>query len=86
MTVLVDVPIDAERLGGETLTFTLDIKTTVLELKEKLAEKVGVAASKQKLKSEVNQIFFKDNHSLGYYNVSDHTTLSLGVKTRGGKK
>lgn len=61
------------------------VMETVLDVKNKLAQLVGLAANKQKLVS-VNGGFMKDNDTLAFYNIANGSTLSLQTKERGGRK
>jgi len=59
----------------------------VSEVKDKLAEELGIPANKQKLKGKGdNSAFLRDNQTLASYNMTNETILQLGEKIRGGKK
>ena len=75
-----------EKLNGEVLEIDVEsLSITVQALKQMLSPMLGLAANKQKL--QVDTVgFLKDNLSLAHYNLSEESTLSLGVKERGGRK
>ncbi len=73
---------------GQTLALSAELKQSVADLKNLIKDRLGgMPPAKQKL--EIKGIgVLKDNVSLAYYNVTEDTVISLGVKTRGrgGKK
>jgi len=88
VTVIIQVPKDDKadyKMQGQNITMSFDLKTTVGAIKDKIAEVVGVAANKQKLKAD-GLPFFKDQQNLASYNITSGTYLQLGLKVRGGKK
>jgi splicing factor 3A subunit 1 len=52
---------------------------------DKIKEGLGMPQNKQKLKAPGISIL-KDQNSLAYYNMRSGTSVSLGVKERGGRK
>jgi len=50
-----------------------------------LKDEVGMPPNKQKLKAP-NLPMLKDHLTLAFYNITEGTIFSLGVKERGGKK
>jgi splicing factor 3A subunit 1 len=75
-----------EKLNGEVLEVEVEtLSISVQALKQMLSPMLGLAANKQKL--QVDTVgFLKDNLSLAHYNLSEESTVSLGVKERGGRK
>ncbi|GAM22402.1 hypothetical protein SAMD00019534_055770 [Acytostelium subglobosum LB1] len=69
----------------QTLSITLQHKDTISTLKEKVKETIGIAPNKQKLKAPGLSIL-KDQNTIAYYNLKTGTTISLGLKERGGRK
>jgi len=86
ITVKVQIPVDEkiENLKGQTLSFDVELKLSVNDLKEKIKGAIGFAANKQKLKIEPLGVL-KDTNTLAYYNFRDGTVLHLEKKERGGK-
>jgi splicing factor 3A subunit 1 len=74
--------------NGQTLTFEMDPKQTITDLKNLLKDQLGgMPPAKQKL--EVRGIgFLKDGATLASLNITNDTVITLGVKARGrgGKK
>lgn len=86
ITVKVQIPLDdkVDNFKGQTLTFDVDLKISVNDLKEKIKGETGFAANKQKLKVDPVGVL-KDTNTLAFYNFKDGTTLQLEKKERGGK-
>ena len=77
---------ESDMLNGQLLEVEVaSLQDTVGELKQRLAEVVGIAANKQKIGRD--QLgFLRDELTLAHYNVSPDIQLTLGVKERGGRK
>lgn len=82
------VPLMAEKaewkLNGQTLGITLQPSDTVAVLKARIHEQTGMPPGKQKLQYE--GMFFKDNNTLAYYNLTSGNVINLQQKERGGRK
>jgi splicing factor 3A subunit 1 len=72
-------------VNGKQVLVDTAVTERVLDVKNKLAQLVGLAANKQKLVS-VNGAFMKDADTLAYYNIHAGTTITMQVKERGGRK
>lgn len=72
-------------LTGQTISLTVELGSTVRQVKEMLSAKLEMPVSKQKLRNETVSSF-KDDTSLAHYNVAPGAVLVLAVKERGGKK
>jgi len=87
--IIVQVPTDTEKnewnFNGQNVTLILNPKDTIQTLKDKIKESLGMPQNKQKLKAPGISIL-KETYSLAYYNMRSGTTVSLGVKERGGRK
>jgi len=70
---------------GHQLEFSMEMQHTVQNIKEKIKEALGMPPNKQKLKAPGISIL-KDANTLGFYNITPGTVISLGVKERGGRK
>ena len=84
-TFLVKCPVDSNdkwQLTGQTIEITAPYMSTVKAFKALVAEKTGLPAGSQKLKTDV---FLKDAWTLAKHNVETGTTLELGVQKRGGR-
>jgi splicing factor 3A subunit 1 len=88
VTFRVVVPSSNEKpewqLNGQMLSVTLPLSDPMSALKAKLYEETGMPPGKQKLQME--NIFFKDTNTLGYYNIYPNTVVHLQIKERGGRK
>ncbi|XP_012286229.1 splicing factor 3A subunit 1 [Orussus abietinus] len=84
----VAVPMMAEKaewkLNGQTLNITLQPSDTVATMKARIHEQTGMPPGKQKLQYE--GMFFKDNNTLAYYNLTSGNVINLLPKERGGRK
>jgi hypothetical protein len=85
VSLSIQIPKENEKLSGQTLTVSFDLRATVKQVMEKIADQVGVAVNKQKLKGD-GLPFLKPELTLAYYNLEHGSVLQLGTKTRGGKK
>lgn len=72
------------KLNGQTLNITLQISDTVATMKALIHEQTGMPPGKQKLQYE--GMFFKDNNTLAYYNLTSGNAINLLPKERGGRK
>ncbi|KAI5728320.1 hypothetical protein M8J77_014671 [Diaphorina citri] len=72
------------KLNGQTLSLSLDLRTSVTALKSQIHDLIGMPAGKQKL--HLDGLFFKDSNSLAYYNITPGTKVHLQLKERGGRK
>ncbi|XP_072045442.1 splicing factor 3A subunit 1-like [Amphiura filiformis] len=72
------------KCNGQLLTFTLPLTDQVSVIKAKIFEELMMPAGKQKLQYE--GLFIKDSNSLAFYNFTNHSTIHLGLKERGGRK
>eukprot|EP00958_Prasinococcus_capsulatus_P024133 scaffold3734_cov425-Prasinococcus_capsulatus_cf.AAC.11 len=84
LSVLVQLPNSPK--DGQTLEVTLpSVSATVNDLKAHMAAEVGVPEKKQKI--NLHPVgFLKDHLTLAYYNVGPTSSLTLGLKERGGRK
>lgn len=84
----IGTPVYAEkpewRLQGQQLSFSLLPTETIGVVKQKISESTGMPPAKQKLFWE--GLYFKDNYSLAFYNVTPDAVVQLQVKERGGRK
>ena len=84
----IGAPVYAEkpewRLQGQQLSFSLLPTEPISVVKQKISEVTGMPPAKQKLFWE--GLYFKDNHSLAFYNVTPDAVVQLQVKERGGRK
>jgi splicing factor 3A subunit 1 len=71
-------------LNGQVITVTLPITDHVSVLKAKVTAEINMPGSKQKL--QIGSLFLKDSNSLGFYNITSNTVVSLTMKERGGRK
>ncbi|XP_012268449.2 splicing factor 3A subunit 1 [Athalia rosae] len=72
------------KLTGQTLSITLQPSDTIATMKARIHEQTGMPPGKQKLQYE--GMFFKDNNTLGYYNLASGNVINLLPKERGGRK
>ncbi|CAG9766708.1 unnamed protein product [Ceutorhynchus assimilis] len=72
------------KLTGQMLSFTLPIGENVGNLKVKIQEEVNMPPTKQKLLFD--GMFFKDQNTLAYYNITPGAVIQLQLKERGGRK
>ncbi|XP_015509972.1 splicing factor 3A subunit 1 [Neodiprion pinetum] len=72
------------KLNGQTLNITLQLSDTIATMKASIHEQTGMPPGKQKLQYE--GMFFKDNNTLGYYNLASGNVINLLPKERGGRK
>ena len=72
------------RLQGQQLSLTLLPTDPIASVKNKISEMTGMPPGKQKLAWE--GLYFKDNYSLAFYNVTPDAVIQLQVKERGGRK
>ncbi|XP_011687134.1 PREDICTED: splicing factor 3A subunit 1 [Wasmannia auropunctata] len=72
------------KLNGQTLNITLQTSDTVATMKALIHEQIGMPPGKQKLQYE--GMFFKDNNTLAYYNLTSGNVINLLPKERGGRK
>ncbi|KMQ90146.1 splicing factor 3 subunit 1 [Lasius niger] len=72
------------KLNGQTLNITLQPSDTVAIMKALIHEQTGMPPGKQKLQYE--GMFFKDNNTLAYYNLTSGNVINLLPKERGGRK
>lgn len=84
----INVPMMAEKaewkLNGQTLSITMQPNDTVAAVKARIHEQIGMPPGKQKLQHE--GMFFKDNNTLAYYNLTSGNIVNLMPKERGGRK
>ncbi|KZS13174.1 splicing factor 3A subunit 1 [Daphnia magna] len=84
----IGAPVYAEKpewkLQGQQLSFSLLPTEQIAVVKQKISEATGMPPAKQKLFWE--GLYFKDNHSLAFYNVTPDAVVQLQVKERGGRK
>ncbi|XP_030370619.1 splicing factor 3A subunit 1 [Scaptodrosophila lebanonensis] len=87
VTIQVQVP-NADKsewkLNGQMIAVTLALTDPIANLKAKLQDETGMPPAKQKIFYE--GMFFKDNNTMGFYNLLNGTTVHLQVKERGGRK
>ena len=82
--VVPDVDGDAS-LNGQTVTLEVaSVMETVGDVKARLANAIGVPASKQKMSTQALG-FLKDTSTLAAYNFGSGTVLIMGLKERGGR-
>ncbi|XP_011148882.1 splicing factor 3A subunit 1 [Harpegnathos saltator] len=72
------------KLNGQTLNINLQVSDTVSTMKALIHEQTGMPPGKQKLQYE--GMFFKDNNTLAYYNLTSGNVINLLPKERGGRK
>ncbi|CAG9809329.1 unnamed protein product [Chironomus riparius] len=72
------------KLNGQQLSIDIDLKDTIVLLKQKIQEQTDMPPSKQKI--SFNGTFLKDNFSAAYYNILNNSTVNLQIKERGGRK
>ncbi|KAH1012185.1 hypothetical protein HUJ05_011385 [Dendroctonus ponderosae] len=88
VSIKVTIPMMPEKsewkLNGQVLGFTLPLADNVANLKTKIQEELNMPPAKQKL--FFDGMFFKDQNSLGYYNITQGAVIQLQVKERGGRK
>ncbi|KAK9722296.1 SF3a splicing factor complex subunit [Basidiobolus ranarum] len=79
------------KLTGESFTLEgLELSSLVSELKQKIADTIGMPSGRQKITTPpgktTSNIPMKNQLSLAYYNIQNGDTLILGIKERGGRK
>ncbi|KAF5273036.1 hypothetical protein FQR65_LT04778 [Abscondita terminalis] len=88
VTLKVSIPMQPEKsewkLAGQVLTFTMPLAETVANLKAKIQDDTAMPPAKQKL--FYDGMFFKDNNTLAYYNITTGALIQLQIKERGGRK
>lgn len=88
VSVKVTIPMMPEKtewkLSGQMLSFTFPLGESVVSLKSKIQEEVNMPPAKQKL--FFDGMFFKDQNTLAYYNVTQGAVIQLQIKERGGRK
>ncbi|KAF5295974.1 hypothetical protein FQA39_LY12746 [Lamprigera yunnana] len=88
VTLKVSIPMQPEKpewkLTGQVLTFTMPLSESVATLKAKVQDDTAMPPAKQKL--FYDGMFFKDNNTLAYYNITMGALIQLQVKERGGRK
>ncbi|XP_066149646.1 splicing factor 3A subunit 1 [Euwallacea fornicatus] len=72
------------KLNGQMLAYTLPLTESVANLKAKIQEELSMPPAKQKL--FFDGMFFKDQNTLGYYNITGGAVIQLQLKERGGRK
>ncbi len=86
----ISVPNDPSNSGwmfnGQTISITVDVMTTVKEIKQQLQPQLGgMPVNKMQLKAATG--FVKDSLSLAHLNIGPNNgSLDLVPKTRGGKR
>ncbi|KAL1517163.1 hypothetical protein ABEB36_000962 [Hypothenemus hampei] len=88
VSIKVTIPVMPEKsewkLNGQMLAYTLPLTENVGNLKSKIQEEINMPPAKQKL--FFDGMFFKDQNSLGYYNITPGAVIQLQIKERGGRK
>ena len=83
----IDTSVPAWGLGGQSVSVSLSVMSTVRQLKESLSSMLGgMPVAKQQLKAITGGAFFKDTQTLAALNLGDGASIDLTVKTRGGAK
>ena len=83
----VDPSVPAWGLGGQSVSISVSVMSTVKQLKESLSSVLGgMPAAKQQLKAVTGGAFFKDTQTLAALNLGEGASVDLTVKTRGGAK
>ena len=89
VAVHVQIPDESENekwnFNGQILQISVDIRSTVLDIKNKLSEILGMPVSKMKFKNITHSVM-KDSNSLAYYNVIPASIIELVRKERGGRR
>ena len=74
------------KLTGETITIDdLPLTTLVSTLKNRIADKVGMPYSKQKLSVSSTGTVMNNSKSLAFYNFQQGSSIILGLKDKGKK-
>ena len=82
-----DASVPAWGLGGQSVSVSLSVTSTVRQLKESLSSMLGgMPVAKQQLKAITGGAFFKDTQTLAALNLGEGASVDLTVKTRGGAK
>ena len=68
--------------SGSNHTFDVELDETVEELKEKLSFKLGIPVSEQRL--SYNGKSLEDNMPLSDYEIQKDSTITMGMRLRGG--
>ncbi|XP_050303574.1 splicing factor 3A subunit 1 [Anthonomus grandis grandis] len=88
VSLKVQIPMMPEKsewkLTGQMLMFTLPLSESVGNLKAKIQEEISMPPAKQKL--FFDGMFFKDQNTLAYYNITSSAVVQLQIKERGGRK
>lgn len=88
VSIKVALPVMPEKpewkLNGQVLSYTLSLTESVGSLKAKIQEELTMPPAKQKL--FFDGMFFKDQNTLGYYNITPGAVITLQIKERGGRK
>ncbi|XP_066246637.1 splicing factor 3A subunit 1 [Euwallacea similis] len=88
ISIKVAIPMMPEKsewkLNGQMLSYTLPLTESVANLKAKIQEELSMPPAKQKL--FFDGMFFKDQNTLGYYNITGGAVIQLQLKERGGRK
>ena len=74
-----------QTLTGKTITVNdVTTKTTIIDIKNMIAEKDGLPVRYQRVRFNNNKL--KNGHTVGYYNIKKEDTLYLVGRLRGGGK
>jgi len=76
------MPIFLRSLTGKTLTFYVEKRDRVEDLKKQVEDKTGVPAEQQRLVFGMKQL--EDGHTLEEYNIQREATGDLVLRVRGG--
>ncbi|CAI4231138.1 unnamed protein product [Auanema sp. JU1783] len=68
---------------GNIIALQIDITNSIGELKQRIQELTNMPIAKQKL--NFDGFFLKDQSSLAFYNLNNHSLVTVQVKERGGK-
>ena len=85
-TYTIQCPTDAQwSLTGQRIEITMDMKSSLNDLKKSIQERTGMIVGKQKLQYD-GRFMNQGNSSLAENNCKPGGVIHLVVKARGGKK
>jgi splicing factor 3A subunit 1 len=89
VAVHIQIPSDSVNekwnFNGQILQLSVEMRSTILEIKQQLSEILGMPVGKMKFKNITHSVM-KDANTLAYYNVVPSSIIELATKERGGRR